>query len=233
MIKAVAIDIDGTLTDAGRRLDLDAVSRLRELEDLGVKVILATGNILCIAEAISIMIGTSGPLIAENGGVIMDPKSGKTSYRGNIDLVKKAFQHLMGIYKVQKVSRSELRKTEIAIYRDIEVGRVKEALNDFPVSIVDTKFAIHIKDAEVNKGTALVKVAEMMNIKLRDIVAIGDSENDREMLQVAGYAISVGEGLRDVSDYTTKEKLGKGGREALDVVLRMKRDEDENEKRKQ
>ena len=70
MIKALAIDIDGTITDKRRRLNLKAVQRLRDLEDNGIPIILSSGNNLCFMNAACIMIGTSGPLIAENGGIV-------------------------------------------------------------------------------------------------------------------------------------------------------------------
>ncbi len=96
--------------------------------------------------------------------------------------------------------------------------------------MVDTKFAIHLIDPGVNKGRALAMVADMLGVSLDEVVAIGDSENDREMLEMAGYGISVGEeSLRGVCDYVTKGKYGEGGQEAIDVVLSMAREERGNE----
>jgi hypothetical protein len=184
-------------------------------------VILATGNILCFAEAAYFFIGTSGPLIAENGGIVADLKTNEVRYMGDIKKVEEAYEALSRRFKVRKVVRSELRRTEIAIYRDVDVEEVKAALKGFDVSIVDTKFAIHIKDPEVNKGRALKEVAGVLGLKLEEMAAIGDSENDREMLEYAGYSISVGEkSLRDVSDYVTKAIFGEGGREALQHLIK-------------
>lgn len=224
MIKAVAIDLDGTLTDNERRLDLDAISRLRELEDLGIKVSLATGNILLVAEAASIFVGASGPIIAENGGVVMNRETREIKYLGNIDKIEIAFYHLAQELNVTRLNMSELRKTEIAIPRQFDVKLVREVLKDHPVKVVDTKFAIHLMDPGVSKGKALKIVADMLGVSLEDIVAVGDSENDREMLELAGYSISVGEeSLRDVCDYITGAKYGEGGCEALSIILSLVR----------
>jgi phosphoglycolate phosphatase (TIGR01487 family) len=224
MIKAVAIDIDGTLTDEHRQLDLGAVAKARELEAMGVPVILATGNILCITESASFFIGTTGPLIAENGGIVTNPKTGEAKYHGDIEKVKAAFVVLEKKMKVERVMRSELRKTEIAIFRTVPVEDIKEALKDHDVGIVDTKFAIHIKDPKVNKGEALKEAAGMLGIDASEIAAIGDSENDREMLKVAGYAISVSEeGLKDVADYVTKGSFGEGCVEAVEHLIGEKK----------
>lgn len=222
MIKAVAIDIDGTLTDENRRLDLGAVAKARELEEQGLPVILATGNILCITEATSFFIGTTGPLIAENGGIVTYEKTGEISYFGDIEKVRDAFNVLEQNLKVKKVMMSELRKTEIAIYRDVPVEEVRKVLAGFDVGIVDTKFAIHIKDSRVNKGEALKEAARMIGMDVSEIAAIGDSEGDREMLEYAGYSISVSEEkLRDVSNYITKARFGDGCKEGIEHLLSM------------
>lgn len=221
-IKVVAVDIDGTLTDEERRLHLGAVGKIRELEAKGIPVILATGNILCISEAASIFIGTSGGIIAENGGVIKPSRNGRAIYLGDIRKVREAYDFLAQRLKVEKVARSELRKTEIAIYRTVGVEEVRRLLAGFDVEVVDTKFAIHIKDPGVNKGKALRAIAREMKVTRERIAAIGDSENDREMLEYAGYAISVGEEkLGDCADYVTKKTLGEGGEEAFEHLLKI------------
>jgi len=224
MIRAVAIDIDGTLTDEKRRLDLGAVAKARELEARGLPVVLATGNVLCVTEATSFFIGTTGPLIAENGGIVTCQKTGETRYFGDIEKVREAFNVLEKSLEVRKVMGSELRKTEIAIYRDVPVEEVKKVLAEFDVSIIDTKFAIHIKDSRVNKGEALKEVARMLDIGVTEIAAIGDSEGDREMLENAGYSISVSEKkLGDVSDYITKTRFGERCKEAIEHLLSTKK----------
>lgn len=221
-VKAVAVDIDGTLTDENRKLNLEAVSKLRKIEGMGVPVILATGNILCITEAAALFIGTSGFLIAENGGVIRNRNTDEVIYLGDIKKVEEAYKHLSRKLNVRKVSRSEMRKTEIAIYRDVDVADIRRELRDFDVEVLDTKFAIHIKDPAVSKGKALRKVAAMLGIDVKDILAVGDSENDRSMLACAGYSISVGEkSLGDVSDFITERRLGDGANQALEHAISL------------
>ncbi len=223
MIKAVAIDIDGTITDEKRRLEVEAVTLLRELERNGVAVILATGNILCVTETVQTFIGTTGAVIAENGGVIKDSALGVERYLGDAVEVRRAFNHLAARCKVKPVPYSELRKTEVAIIREgITAEEVKEILSGFNVEVVDTKFAIHIKSPDVSKGRALEEIARLRSLAMNEIVAIGDSENDRDMLAKSGYAIAVGEpSLGDVADIVTNHRFGRGAVEALQHVLEL------------
>ena len=71
--RVVAFDIDGTLTDENKRLDMHAVEALRRLEDAGIPVILATGDVRAITYGLWRFIGLSGPMCCENGGVLWHP----------------------------------------------------------------------------------------------------------------------------------------------------------------
>lgn len=222
MVKAVAVDIDGTLTDEKRRLHLGAVEGIRKLESLRIPVILATGNILCVTETISTIVGTTGPLIAENGGIVKDIKTGEIHYLGDVTKPKAALEHLEGLFDLQLTPNSELRLTDVALLRTVPAEKIRGALDGFDVDVVDTKFAIHIKDPKVNKGTALLKVSEVMGIGPEDMAAVGDSENDREMLKISNIGISVGEdALGDVCHHVTTEGYGEGCVKALDYLISM------------
>lgn len=71
-IKTVATDVDGTLTiDRNNyRLSLEATKAIRLLEQYGISVILISGNALPIIVALSRYMGTSGPVLGENGCII-------------------------------------------------------------------------------------------------------------------------------------------------------------------
>ena len=43
--RVVVIDIDGTITDGKKHLSTEAVQAVRRLEDAGIPVVLATGNV--------------------------------------------------------------------------------------------------------------------------------------------------------------------------------------------
>ncbi|GEM46980.1 HAD hydrolase family protein [Deinococcus cellulosilyticus] len=45
---------------------------------------------------------------------------------------------------------------------------------------------------QANKGHALKEISALLDIPLEDVVAFGDSENDLEMLRLAGHSVQVG-----------------------------------------
>jgi len=61
MIKAIALDIDGTITDNNSILCLEAISIIRKLEENKIKVILSSGNALCVVKTLSKYIFSSVP----------------------------------------------------------------------------------------------------------------------------------------------------------------------------
>ena len=215
-IKAIAMDVDGTITDSSRKICINAIKAINQVEKKGIPVIIVTGNILCATKMLAIMLGTTGKLVSENGGVIEYKKEKRIL--GNIKKCEEAFQYLKTKHPVIKVEFSDQRISEVAIERTIKEEVVKAVLKDFDVEIYDTNFAIHLTDPSVDKGTSLVMLASCMDIKSEEIMAIGDSENDIEFLQVAGLKVAVNNAdkeLKEVADYVTSKPYGDGFAEAV------------------
>lgn len=216
-MKALVIDIDGTLTDMQRRLDLRAAAAIRELT---VPVILASGNVLCFLKCAAKLIGTSDIMIAENGGVISMGFDGPLHVSGD----KVRCQEVLGIlgeyFDLEELDGLE-RRSELALRRNFDIDAARQVLVDGSIKgieLVDTGFAIHIKTVDVNKGTALVKVAKLMGLDTGDFVAIGDSANDIEMIRAAGMGVAVGNAhpdLKNAADLVTTGQYGAGVLEAL------------------
>jgi HAD-superfamily hydrolase, subfamily IIB len=55
-------------------------------------------------------------------------------------------------------------------------------------------------DCKVNKGVALASLAEKFGIAQKDIMAIGDSFNDLEMIKYAGLGVAMGNARREIRE---------------------------------
>ncbi|QQK07702.1 Cof-type HAD-IIB family hydrolase [Miniphocaeibacter halophilus] len=67
-------------------------------------------------------------------------------------------------------------------------------------------FFLEINRNDISKGRALEYIADSYNINREEIVAIGDGENDIEMIQYAGKGVAMKNamtGLKDVADEIT------------------------------
>lgn len=219
-IKAIALDVDGTITDSTRKICINSIKAINQVEEKGIPVIIVTGNILCSTKMISILLGTTGGMVAENGGVI---KYGdEQRVLGNIEECERAYEYLKTKYPVKKVEFSDQRISEVAIGRNVEEETVKSTLKDFDVKIYDSKFAIHLTDPSVDKGSSLKVLATYLNVKTDEIMAIGDGENDVEFLQVAGLKVAVNNAARELkamADYVTHKPYGDGVAEAVSKFI--------------
>lgn len=235
-INAIAVDIDGTITDSDRKICISAIEAIRAAEKIGIPTIIVTGNIFFYATATATLIGTTGGIVAENGGVISEIDSEgieKIKVLGNFQKTAKAFEYLNSKvknkykdYELKKVDDSESRLSEIAIYRTIDEkilkNIIKESPEEFSVEIYDTQFAIHITDINVNKGSSLETVAKKSGFNVNEIMGIGDSENDIEFLKVCGLKVAVANAdkiLKETADYVCKNEYGDGVKEAIEKFI--------------
>ena len=215
-VKALAVDVDGTLADDSRRVDLEAVAALREVQDSGIPVMLASGNVLPIAYALSNYLGLTGPIIAENGGIV--------SYQQKIWVLadpagpRKAYDLLKTKMDAQKLFTDRWRETEIGLTREVSLEKVREVLKDWPVDVQTTGWAVHVMEKGMNKFRGIQKGCELLGISPKDVAAIGDSDNDEMMIRKCGYGIAVGNAFEDTkraASFVAKGSDGKGVIEGL------------------
>lgn len=211
MIRALAVDIDGTLTDENRVLCPSAVEAVRRLK---VPVVLVTGNTHCFTRAVSVLLGTPRIFIAENGGVVSHSENDMEILADPV-VCQKAYQELSKAFPLEVYNSSRYRFTDIALKRNFDVKAAMRYAEEhgLDVDIIDTTFAVHIKEKKVNKGTGLKRISERMGLDLKEFAAIGDSGSDLPMFELAGFRASVGNStpeLMAASDYVAKAKYGEG-----------------------
>ncbi|AEH24773.1 phosphoglycolate phosphatase [Pyrococcus yayanosii] len=227
MIKAISLDIDGTITYPDRRLHEEALKAIRKAEELGVPVMLVTGNSIPFAEAASIMIGTSGPVVAEDGGAISYRKGRirERIYLTNMDEewvlwseIKRHHPDALLTFTMPE------RKAGLVMMRTIPIEEVRAIIRELGLNLVavDSGFAIHVKKPWINKGEGIKKACEILGIKPEEVAHIGDGENDLDAFRVVGYRVAVSqapESLKREADYITKESYGAGGAEGIYHIL--------------
>lgn len=216
--KAVVVDVDGTITERDRKLHLGATWALRQIP---LPVVLASGNTICFMGAASVLVGTSRVMIGENGGVVKEELDGDLILNGDLERCEEAYRVLSQEFDLEKLDAGN-RYTEIALRRDFDVGAAQEVLaaHDFPgLELVDTGYAVHIKQKNVDKGLGLGVAADLMGLSPGDFLAVGDSDNDVALLGAAGYGVAVANAsprLKEAADMVTRESYGDGLVEAFE-----------------
>ncbi|MGB2580881.1 MAG: phosphoglycolate phosphatase [Thermoplasmata archaeon] len=189
-VEGVVVDIDGTLSDSSRRIGVEAISALREVNDSGVTVMLASGNVLPIAYSLAVYLGFDGPIIAENGGVVCHKQ--KVWTLASPDVPRQAYEHLASEMSTERLFTDRWRETEVGIKQETGLEEVRKLLHDFDVDVQSTGWAIHIMERGMDKLVGLGKACEIVGLCVEDVAAIGDSENDERMLSGCGWGVAVG-----------------------------------------
>ena len=216
-VRAVAVDIDGTLTDDSRRMSLDAVAALRRAEDSGVRVILASGNVLPVAYAVSTYMGFTGPVVAENGGVVCHGQ--RIWHLGDPTAPKEAWELLRREHTgAQRLFTDRWRETEVGLKHDLDLGLVRELLRPLPVEVQTTGWAIHVMSEGMDKFVGVRKACDVLGLGVDRVAAVGDSENDIRMIGGCGWGVAIGnadEQTKAAASFVTQGSNGEGVVEAL------------------
>lgn len=221
-LRGVVTDVDGTLTDAERRLDPHAVQLVRELEERGVPVTLATGNVLPIALGLYRSLGLSGPIVAENGGLIYHRAPGGEELVERLAdrrVALAAFRKLVAAgLPVRQLFTDRWRESEVALEPNVSISSVRRALGASPVQVEFTGYALHLLETGHGKLPALERALSYRGLALADCVVLGDGDNDVAMLRSAGFGVSFASAsyrARRAARYVTRAKFAAGFVEGL------------------
>jgi Cof subfamily protein (haloacid dehalogenase superfamily) len=96
-----------------------------------------------------------------------------------------------------------LLKIVFAHHDEKQITSLKELLDKHPKAknydfIRSEKTLYEILPKGVNKGTVLLKLAELLDINIKKTVAVGDYNNDIAMLKVAGTSFAVSNAVKEV-----------------------------------
>jgi Cof subfamily protein (haloacid dehalogenase superfamily) len=86
---------------------------------------------------------------------------------------------------------------------------------------VKMKRSIEISQFGMHKGSALIKMSRLLNIPLKNIMAVGDSLNDIPLLQTAGYGVAMGtapDALKEAADAVVPSADENGLVKALEMI---------------
>lgn len=215
--KAVVCDVDGTITNSSKMIQTMGIEVLRQAQDKGCTVMLASGNVLPVVYGLSTFIGLRGPVVAENGGVVSYKDEVYMLFSNEVPL--KAYEHLRTVIPgIRRLYTDHWRHTEVGLNREADLATVLKALEGWPLEVEATGFAIHLMQKGHSKMAGVRKACELIGVDPADVVAFGDADNDALMLKECGYGVAVGnasEKAKGAADLVTKGRHAEGVREGL------------------
>ncbi len=209
--------MDGTITNSSKLIQTLGIEVLRQAQDKGAIVMLASGNVLPIVYGLSTFIGLRGPVIAENGGVVSYKDEVHTLFSNEVPM--KAYEHLkQAMPNVRRLYTDHWRRTEVGLHRETDLEKVLETLRDWPLEVEATGFAIHLMEKGHSKMAGVRKACQLIGVDPAEVVAFGDADNDALMLKECGYGVAVGNAsdkAKSAADLVTKGRHAEGVREGL------------------
>jgi phosphoglycolate phosphatase len=123
-----------------------------------------------------------------------------------------------------KIKPVSARLTEVVLLRTFDPASGQRILdqNRVPVTINDSKFALHLTKKGIDKSTALRDAFRYLNLNPTEVAVVGDSETDLPMFEICGFSAAVGnapEEVKSKASYACKKELGEGAVEAISHIL--------------
>lgn len=261
-LKAIVLDLDGTLLNSKKIVSPGTKQKLIEAQEKGIKVILASGRptpaMMQIAGELELD-KYEGYVVSYNGGSVYDAKTKKIVFQQLIseELSKDILNHvgqydvvpmvviedciyvtdaffdidypLPAGYKMVVEYESRMAPFKVTEVDDFNVvvdrplnkillaGRPDylaknwEALSapflGQATSVFSTPFYFEFTDVGVDKAYALHEFLPKLGIKPENVIAFGDGQNDRSIIEYAGVGVAMANAVPEIlklADKVTK-----------------------------
>ncbi len=214
---ALATDYDGTLAHHGS-VSPAALAALRRFRAAGRRLILVTGRELDELLGVFPQIEVFDRVVAENGGLLYCPATRAHKVLGvppppefARELARRGVRPLsLGRCIVATVEPNEA--VVLATIRDLGLE----------LQVIFNKGAVMVLPAGVNKATGLTAALDDLQLSARNVVAIGDAENDHALLRAAEFGVAVGNALpmlKREADRASERPHGEAVVETLEAIL--------------
>ena len=186
---ALATDYDGTLAHDGR-VNNSTVAGLNRLLASGRRLILVTGRELHELAATFDQLDLFEQVVAENGALLYTP-----STKSQRILAPSPSEEFVRALLNKHVPLSAGRAI-VATWKPYETV-VLETIRDLGLDsqVIFNKDAVMVLPAGINKATGLQAALAELGLSPRNVVGVGDAENDQAFLRICGCAVAVANAL--------------------------------------
>lgn len=239
--RLLALDLDDTLLTKDKQISAANKKWIDKAHQAGVTVIFATGRGLQKVEYLLEELALSGPMVLVNGAEIWAEK-GKVLERHYInredihilhDLAERADAKFWG-YSVESLTHKRDWTTEMLDRSWLKFGirhddlavinQLREAADQLPnISVTrSAPFNMEVSFKGISKGSGVRRLCDYLDIKMTEVMAIGDNLNDIRLIKAAGLGIAMGNAdpeLKRVADAVTDHHEKDGVAKAIQRYL--------------
>lgn len=218
-IKLIAIDMDGTLLNKKNEISFHTKEVIKLAQEKGIHIVLSTGRPLAMCYDYHQDLGLETDLVTANGAQIWTPdKRILAEYTFDSQIAEDLWtygdikNHYMWMVAKNKMFRENSRPTNFHEYEWVKLGfgkliakekaMVLENLKNYPdLEITSSSiYNVEVNPKNVNKANGLKIVSDRLGITFDNMIAIGDSLNDKSMLEAANIGIAMNNAIREIKE---------------------------------
>lgn len=215
--QALACDYDGTLAHDGFVSD-DVVAALERCRNSGRTLLMVTGRELKELKVIFGRLDLFQLVVAENGATLYAPTTGE-----EVALAQGPPESFVQALRTRQVTPLAVGRVILATWSPFETVIV-ETIRDLglEMQVIFNKGSVMVLPSGINKATGLKVALEKLAISPRNVVAVGDAENDHALLDSVELGVAVANAvpmLLERADLVTRGDHGQGVVELIDRML--------------
>ena len=234
-IKAIFMDMDGTLLRSDHTLSDKLKEKLIELDKNGIKIFISTGRMYAATLPYLKQLGITTPVITYNGGKIVDPSTSETVkrvievsretgihlnlysddklYVENETSEGKAYAEKTGLKYITVNFNEFIGKTStkaLFLGENEKLLKLKEELEkELPRSIFvfSQPTYLEVLNSGVSKGKAVKELMDKYGFSEDEVMTFGDQWNDLDMLKLVKYGYLMGNASEELKKEFPEDRI--------------------------
>ena len=226
-IDLIALDLDGTALNPQNQVSPATADAVRRARESGIHVVVSTGRICGEARDFALMLGTDDQMVTSGGATLSSVSQERCTMRmsmpweaavrasavveriGMITMVYVGETLLITPYDDIATNHISVDKMFIRSQDPVMLVRARAQLEQIPGIRVMSSATdnLEVITPAADKGVALGMLCRELGTDLDHAAAIGDSENDLEMLNAVALPIAMGNASAAVKNLCLRETL--------------------------
>ena len=126
-----------------------------------------------------------------------------------VDFIRNKSTHVESILEFALTHAAEIEKINIPLLSDQRFRNLWQKFSQIKGVTLTSAIAnnIEVNHHSANKGEGLRQICKILNLEAKNVMAIGDSDNDRRMLEFAGFGVAMGNAPDNIKAITNKVTL--------------------------
>lgn len=141
-----------------------------------------------------------------------------------LDLLQSKSENVESILEFTMAHADEIEKLNIPVLSDNDYRVLWQKFSRIKGVTLTSALAnnIEVNHHSANKGEGLKQICKILDVNPSNIMAIGDSGNDRKMLELAGVSVAMGnagDNIKELANYVTLDYREDGVAHAIENLL--------------